>query len=131
MTVKKLLSGDNVNFIQVNVLKELSQTQFIVGDNSGLVIMRLDENMEYHKQIEVGKGLKIMKPQKVTENVITCHKKFSPMKSRPIKMEVNDEEIKNIEEIVSNTTHMILEYQKALISEILTYITSVLTNQGK
>ena len=142
MTVKKLLSGDNVNFIQVNVLKELSQTQFIVGDNSGLVIMRLDENMEYHKQIEVGKGLKIMKPQKVTENVITCHKKFSPMKSRPIKMEVNDEEIKNIEEILSNTTHIdtgipfldiIDEYaDNAIISDILAYITSVSrTIQGK
>ena len=142
MTVKKLLSGDNVNFIQVNVLKELSQTQFIVGDNSGLVIMRLDENMEYHKQIEVGKGLKIMKPQKVTENVITCHKKFSPMKSRPIKMEVNDQELRSIEEIASNTTHIdtgipfheiIDEYgENATISEILTYVTSVSrTIEGK
>ena len=82
MTIHNLLNGETVKMIQVNIIKEISPTQFIVGDITGIAIMIVEEEVVYKKQIEVGKGLKIVKPQKINDTTISCHPKFSPMKTK-------------------------------------------------
>ena len=54
-------------------------------------------NSENTKHIEVGKGLKMVKPSKIEEKVITHHPKFSPMKTKVFQMKVNDEEMDQLE----------------------------------
>ena len=94
MTIIQLINGEKVNFLQVNVLKQINLTQFIVGDNTGLAIMTLEGDQT--QNVEVGKGLKMVKPS-IQEKVISCHPKFSPMKSKQMKIEVNQEELDQLE----------------------------------
>ena len=82
MTILKLMNGEKVNFLQLNVLKEINSTQFIVGDQTGMAILTTDHDNA--KWIEVGKGLKMVKPAKLDENRITCHPKFCPMKTKSL-----------------------------------------------
>ena len=63
MTIFQLLKGEKVNFLQVNVLKQISLTHYIVADKTGLAIMSTDE--QANQFIEIGKGLKMVKPSKV------------------------------------------------------------------
>ena len=95
MTILKLLNGENVNFLQVNVLKEINSTQFIVGDRTGMAIMIIASNDS--KSIEIGKGLKMVKPSKVEKDVITSHPKFSPMKTKAFPMDVDNEKMEELE----------------------------------
>ena len=60
MTILDLLNGKTVNYIQVNVLKQINPDQYIVGDRTGLAILNLDSDKR--QNIEVAKGLKTMKP---------------------------------------------------------------------
>ena len=54
MTIFQLLKGETVNFLQVNVLKQISLTHYIVADKTGLAIMTTDE--QANQFIEIGKG---------------------------------------------------------------------------
>ena len=60
MTIQKLIDGEHVSCLQVNILKELSATQYIVGDTTQIAIMTTDESSA--KFVEVGKGLRMVKP---------------------------------------------------------------------
>ena len=60
MTILQLINGEKVNFLHVNVLKQISSTQYIVGDKTGLAIMHVLS--EQSSNIDVGKGLKMVKP---------------------------------------------------------------------
>ena len=44
MTILQILNGENVNMLQVNVLKEINSTQFVVGDKTGLAVLTVQEN---------------------------------------------------------------------------------------
>ena len=68
MTILDLLNGKTVNYIQVKVLKHINPDQYIVGDRTGLAILNLDSDKR--QNIEVGKGLKMVKPS-IAEKVIT------------------------------------------------------------
>ena len=62
MTILQILNGENVNMLQVNVLKEINSTQFVVGDTTGLALLTVQESGT--KFIEVGKGVKMVSPRK-------------------------------------------------------------------
>ena len=132
MTIIKLLQGEKVNFLQVNVLKEINSTQFIVGDQTGMAILTTDCNAE--KYIEVGKGLKMVKPAKIEDNVITSHPKFSPMKTKALQMDVDYDKIDELEAkgekaipVNKGTTFSQIETNfgdNAVIDQVLAYVTS-------
>ena len=133
MTIVKLLSGEKVNFLEVNVLKEINSTQFIVGDRTGLALLTIDVSAT--KFVEVGKGLKMVKPTHVEEKVIAAHPKFSPMKAKAIQMDVNYEDIDTFEamniKIAApqqkglNFKQVEADYgETAVIDQVLAYVTS-------
>ena len=134
MTIQKLLRGEQVNVLQVNVLKEISSTQFIVGDVTGLAMMNIEENAQ-KKQIEVGKGLKLMKPQKLGENMIGCHAKFKPMKTKAAGLKVDYKKIDEMEALNLNLNpitpgtpfqEIVDNYgENANIDDVLAYVTTV------
>ena len=134
MTIKKLLKGEQVNVLQVNVLREISSTKFIVGDVTGLAIMYIEENTQ-KKQTEVGKGLKLMKPQKLGDHMIGCHDKFKPMKTKAATLKVNEKKIDELEAMdihlnpISQGTpfqEIVDNYgQNANIDDVLAYVTTV------
>ena len=132
MTILKLLQGEKVNFLQVNVLKEINSTQFIVGDHTGMAIMTTDCNAA--KCIEVGKGLKMVKPSKIEDNVITSHPKFNPMKTKALQLDFDYDKINELEAmgdkaipVNKGTTFSQIEKDfgdNAVIDQVLAYVTS-------
>ena len=95
MTIQQLLNNEKVNFLHVNVLKKISSTQFIVGDKTGLAIMIIAS--EDATNVEIGKGLKMVKPSLVEKEFIACHPKFSPMKTKHFQIDVNPEDVMQLE----------------------------------
>ena len=89
MTIQKLLDGIKVNWMQINVIEQVSKNQYIVGDDTGLAIMEIASDHEKH--IEVGQGIRLIKPEKIQADVIKGHDKFSPMKTKPIPLSIIDE----------------------------------------
>jgi hypothetical protein len=133
MTILKLLKGEHVSFLHVNVLRQINPTQFIVGDKTGMAIMNIDS--ENTKHIEVGKGLKMVKPSKIEEKVITHHPKFSPMKTKAFQMNVNDAEMDQLELNGKETKQPVTkginfnqiqnDYgDNAIINSVLVYVTT-------
>jgi hypothetical protein len=132
MTIIKLLQGEKVNFLQVNVLKEINSTQFIVGDHTGMAIMTTDCNAA--KCFEVGKGLKMVKPSKIEDNVITSHPKFNPMKTKALQLDFDYDKINELEAmgdkaipVNKGTTFSQIEKDfgdNAVIDQVLAYVTS-------
>ena len=132
MTIVQILRGENVTVLQVNVLKEINSTQFVVGDTTRLAVMTVDESAT--KFIEVGKGVRMFKPSKVDEKVISVHPKFSPMKTKPMQMEVNHDEVEKFEatgtkRTLADTGIKISQIESdygetAVISKVLVYVTS-------
>ena len=86
MTIQQLLDGIKVNWIHVNVIEQLSPTQYIVGDATGLAIMETGSITNHEKHIELGKGLKLIKPSKIETDVIGWDIRFSPMKTKPMQL---------------------------------------------
>ena len=43
MTIQQLIDGEKVHFLHVNVLREISKTQFIVGDKTGLAVLSVPD----------------------------------------------------------------------------------------
>ena len=131
MTIQKLIDGEHVNCLQVNILKELSATQYIVGDTTGIAILTIDEGSA--KFVEVGKGLRMVKPSKVDENNISTHPKFSPQKMKAMLLNIDDEDIERLSTLVKgapvkkgiNFSQIDTEYgPNAVINEVLAYVTS-------
>ena len=82
MTIQQLLDGVKVNWIHVKVIEKLSETHYIVGDATGLAVMETTE--AHQKYVEVGQGLKLIKPKKIETDIIGGDQRFSPMKTKPI-----------------------------------------------
>ena len=93
MTIQQLLSGVRVNWIQVNIIEQITATKFIVGDATGLALMEIPE--EFSKYVEVGKGIKLVKPSKIGNDRIACDKRFTPMKTKEVKIKKPKEETIN------------------------------------
>ena len=92
MTIKDLLKGEQVNVLQLNILKAIDQKTFVVGDATGLAVMHFDEKPTMGC-VEEGKGIKLLKPKKIDEETIACHPKFEPMKTKALAMKVNQKKV--------------------------------------
>ena len=131
MTILDLLNGKTVNYIQVKVLKHINPDQYIVGDRTGLAILNLDSDKR--QNIEVGKGLKMVKPS-IAEKVITCHPKLSPMKTKALLMDLDSEKMDELELIgkskktcTKGTNFQQIEDNygsTAVIDSVLVYVTT-------
>lgn len=132
MTILQILNGESVNMLQVNVLKEINPTQFVVGDQTGLALLTVQENGT--KFIEVGKGVKMVKPSKVDKKVIQAHPKFNPMKTKAMMMDINYDEVdkfeaSNTKTAPANKGIMFSQVEEdfgdnAVIAEVIVYVTS-------
>ena len=132
MTIQKLMAGEAVTCLQVNILKELSPLQFIVGDKTGYAILTTDEASA--RFVEVGKGLRMVKPGKVDDKNIKPHPKISPMKTKATELEVDFEKIEQLSKqktsIGSGKKGInFLQIENdfgptAVINEVLAYVTS-------
>ena len=80
MTIKQLLDGVQVKWLHVNIIEKVSPNQYIVGDSTGLAIMEVSSG----KHVEVGQGLKLIKPRKDEDDSIVADDKFTPMKTKPL-----------------------------------------------
>ena len=78
MTIKQLLDGVQVKWLHVNIIEKVSLNQYIVGDSTGLAIMEVSSG----KHVEVGQGLKLIKPRKDEDDSIVADDKFTPMKTK-------------------------------------------------
>ena len=87
MTILQLINSEKVSVLQVNVFKHIDSTHYIVADQTGIAIMITDE--QANQFIEIGKGLKMVKPSRIDENTISPHPKFKPMKTKATQMDVD------------------------------------------
>ena len=132
MTIQNLIAGLPVTCLQVNILQELSPTQYIVGDRTGYAIMTTDEASA--KMVEVGKGLRMVKPGIVEDNVINTHPKIRPMKTKAMALDIDYDQIEKLSrqkvKVASQKKGInFLEIENnydtnAVISEVLAYVTT-------
>lgn len=132
MTIQKLIDGEKVHFLLVNVLREISKTQFIVGDKTGLAVLSVPDVCS--RNIEIGKGLKIMKPSKVKDQLIASHPKFNPMKTKSLEITVDTIQMDNLEKLhkVTSTVDKGISFNQiendygetAVIDTMLVYVTT-------
>ena len=99
MPLNDLLENGKVpgNMIEIQIIKR-HETGYIIGDSSGLALLSTKESPEYDKVIEVGKTLKLIKPELIGKQTIQCSKLFKPMPSkRALNIETTDEDISKLE----------------------------------
>ena len=134
MTIRELLKGEQVNVLQLNILKEIDPKIFIVGDATGLAVLHFNEKPQIGC-VEEGKGIKLLKPKKKDDQTIACHPKFEPMKTKAMVMKVNQAKVDEmapearqanpvdpgiaIQDIIDSFT------EHSLIQNILAIVTSV------
>ena len=91
MTIKQIIDGEKFQWIQITGLEQLTPSKYIVGDRTGIALMEIPT--DFSKYLEVGKGIKLVKPGRVDDNQITCDKRFNPMKTKAVKVIKHDQEI--------------------------------------
>ena len=134
MTIIKLIRGEKVNVLHINVIEKISKSKYIVGDQTGMAVMTVDEET-HQKQVEVGKGVRIMKPKKIDQNVIATNAKIIPSKTKPLLMTVDDKRRKELKGLAGKMSTVdpgtafndIKENfgENAVVGQILAYVTSV------
>ena len=76
--INKLTDTDQINVIDVKVIKYISDDYYIVGDNSGFIILVSDQ------KLTEGQGYKLIKP-KFQDDQLKKNPKFSMIKAENIK----------------------------------------------
>ena len=69
MSLKKLLTTEGlstIKYLYVNIISVLSYNYYIVGDQTAIGIMSVDETSK--KKFKVGTGLKILKPKQIEKD---------------------------------------------------------------
>ena len=86
------------NILEIKIIKRHDTGYYIIGDTSGLALLSTTESPEYDKVLEVGKTLKLIKPELIEKNTIQCSKSFKPMPSKKILMiEPTEDDISRLE----------------------------------
>ena len=69
MSILEALAGSKINVMCVQVIEVMSPGVLIVGDSTGIVILKVanSNDKKVLQAIEMGKGVKILWPQKVSE----------------------------------------------------------------
>lgn len=134
MTIQNVLTGEKVKVLHVNIVEKISQGKYIVADLTGMAIMKIEDET-HQKQAELGKAIRVMKPKKVSQHIIACNTKLSPMKTKAIKMNVVDGKLKELQNLGKEMSEINpgLSFddikcnygETAVIPEILTYVTSL------
>ena len=132
MTILQLINSEKVSVLHVNVIKQIDSTHYVVADQTGMAIMITDE--QANQFIEIGKGLKMVKPSRIDENTISTHPKFKPMKTKATQMDVDFDQIKELEKKIMprHCQNNSISFNKietdfadnAIIDQILVYVTS-------
>ena len=132
MAIQKLIDGEKVHFLLVNVFREISKNQFIVGDKTGLAVLSVADGCS--RNIEIGKGLRILKPSKVKDQLIASHPKFNPMKTESLEITVDTIKMDNLEKLhkVTSTVDKGISFNQiendygetAVIDTMLVYVTT-------
>ena len=133
MTIKQLMDGVKVNWIQVTIIEQVTACKYIVADTTGIAAMEVPE--EFSKYIEVGKGVKLVKPGKHGEDFIACDKRFNPMKTKSMKLGKQDQKkINSLKELLASTVKnhddtTFKDIQNAhdntIINKVVVYVTTV------
>ena len=108
MSLKNFLEGQNLpgNTLIVSIIKKLQSSKFIVGDSSGLALLKVAEN--HDKDIKVGITVKLIKPVAIDNQTIQSNKSFKPMKSKtkleltPSEEDLSKFEVKEEESQIKN-----------------------------
>ena len=136
MTISKILNGEKVKILQVDIIQKINSEKFIVADETEIAIMKVTPESKHQKHVIVGKSVKIVKPFQVEENVISWDQKFTPMSSKSMNIKIDEEKLKNIklyakklkDEISKGTSFKEIEedyQQNSVIDTVLAYVTSV------
>lgn len=133
MTIKQLMDGVRVNWMQLTIIEKVTDSKYIVGDNTGIAILEIPE--EFCKYLEIGKGIKLVKPGKLDDNIISCDKRFSPMKTKAVKLVKHDQKkIDALKKLIAKTSEKQEDTQfkdiqnshdNTIITEVLVYVTTV------
>ena len=76
LNYKKQSSG----ILTIQLIKEVGNATFIVGDNSGVAIMDISDKPSYGKLMNKGCWYKLIKCHKINENSIKPNDNFKPIK---------------------------------------------------
>ena len=119
----------------VNVVHEISPEYYIVADETDMAILKIHADKDYNKYMMVGKGIKIVKPEKAKDNVILSNAKFNPQLTKPNpNVEVNAMQLGKLKEVAEKKTMSsnavkideIRSYaKKSIIQRMMIYVTSV------
>ena len=88
MTIAAILDGAQVNVLTVTVIDIIKLGLLIVGDTTGLVLLKLGQsgNPQTVKCVEKYKGLKILRPVKESNSVLSTNGKYRPQKTEKQKI---------------------------------------------
>ena len=88
MTIAVILDGAQVNVLTVTVIDIIKLGLLIVGDTTGLVLLKLGQsgNTQTVKCVEKDKGLKILRPVKESNSVLSTNGKYRPQKTEKQKV---------------------------------------------
>ena len=104
MTILKLLNGETMKILRVDIIKKISPFQFIVADATGMAIVNVTLESNHQKHIVAGKSIKVIKPFKVEDKVITWDPKSSPIQLKLMQTEIDNDELRELESKEKNNS---------------------------
>ena len=120
MTIRQLLGLDQpskkILTIKVNIVEEVEEGSYIIEDESGAGILKVEEC--HRKLIEVGKGLVVPFPKRVNKRCITLTK-VQPQKIK--KMEIMEDHEEKIEELRQNDSETCSLIEEKIQLRIMDY----------
>ena len=121
MTIENVLKGERANWIHVNVMKEISDKSdnYVIADASGIAVLKMPSDSEIKQKLNLGKGIRIVKPKKIATNVITFDPKLKPIETKPIpSLSISEENINNLLTEFANTPELSKSPVKILAGEM-------------
>ena len=102
MTIEAVIEEGNIKILTVQILEVINPAVMIVGDTSGVVLLKLanHDDPKVLRCVEEGKGLKLLKPYLVDPDVISHDEKFSPQPTRAVQVNIatDDERLEELRE---------------------------------
>ena len=140
MSLKKLLTTEGlstIKYLYVNIISVLSYNYYIVGDQTAIGIMSVDETSK--KKFKVGTGLKILKPKQIEKDTFLLDEPV--METKPMLLTKPDKlRLEELEKKVSNLSKtekskskyrnfkIICDEENTVIDNILILVSSISRN---
>ena len=84
------------DFVEVGVIKVLSETEFVIADRSDSIVLDVTEAPEQGKLLAVGKFVRLIKPE-IKDKVLTFQADLKPCPIKAFKIdEISDEEANSL-----------------------------------